>query len=49
VTVPVLEVAPAVDARVSTAGESGGPIAPMVAALEGAWAAIRARQPEAWT
>jgi hypothetical protein len=47
VTAPVLEAAPGVDASVSTAGESGGAIsAPMVAALEGAWAAIRSRHPE---
>jgi hypothetical protein len=47
VTAPALEASPVVDASVSTAGESGGPIsAPMVAALEEAWTAIRARHPE---
>ena len=40
-------VAPVVDADVSTVGGVSGPIsAPMVAALEGAWAAIRARHQE---
>jgi hypothetical protein len=45
VTAPVVDAAPLVDAHVSTVGE--GPIsAPMVAALENAWAAIRARHPQ---
>jgi len=45
VSAPTVGVSPVVDAVVSTAGE--GPIsAPMVAALEGAWAAIRVRHPE---
>ena len=40
-------VSPVVDADVSTVGGVSGPIsAPMVAALEGAWAAIRARHQE---
>ncbi|MGH3614187.1 MAG: hypothetical protein ACRDRK_16650 [Pseudonocardia sp.] len=40
-------VAPVVDADVSTVGGVSGPIsAPMVAALESAWAAIRARHPQ---
>lgn len=44
VDVPVVEASAAVDAHVST---PDGPIsAPMVAALESAWAAIRARHPE---
>ena len=44
-TAPAVEASPAVDVAVSTAGE--GPIsAPMVAALEGAWAEIRARHPQ---
>jgi hypothetical protein len=47
VTAPVLEASPVVDASLSTAGERSGLIsAPMVAAQEGAWAAIRARHPE---
>jgi threonine dehydrogenase-like Zn-dependent dehydrogenase len=36
----------AVDANVSTGAEAGPISAPMVAALEGAWAAIRAQHPE---
>ena len=45
-TAPV-EVPPGVDADVSTGVGVSGPIsAPMVAALEAAWAAIRARHPE---
>ena len=46
-TAPTVEVSPVVDAHVSTGAGVSGPIsAPMVAALEGAWAAIRARHPE---
>lgn len=47
-TPPALKPLPVVDASVSTAAEAaGGPIsAPMVAALEWAWAAIRSRHPE---
>ena len=42
-----VDASPVVDADVSTVGGVSGPIsAPMVAALEGAWAAIRARHPE---
>jgi len=42
-----VEVSPVVDADVSTVAGVSGPIsAPMVAALESAWAAIRARHPE---
>ena len=45
-TAPVLG-SPVVDADVSTVAGVSGPIsAPMVAALESAWAAIRARHPE---
>ena len=42
-----VEVSPVVDADVSTVAGVSGPIsAPMVAALESAWAAIRVRHPE---
>lgn len=44
-TDPAVEASPAIDAHVSMPAE--GPIsAPMVAALEGAWATIRAQHPE---
>jgi hypothetical protein len=47
VTAPVADVSPVVDADASTAGGVSGPIsAPVVAALESAWAAIRVRHPE---
>ena len=44
-TASVIEASAAVDVVVSTAGE-GAISAPMVAALENAWAAIRARHPQ---